>query len=209
MPPVESPPTAAPTAKASALRGELAALKIDRSRRPQTSPLAVMAWLLLAACLLAAAAGAAYWTLRDRLFPLPVVKVESVRIMTLGQAATTLTATGYLESRWQAAVGAKVPGRIANIPVEEGVKVKAGDVLAELEHSDLDAVLASRKVAVTLAEAQQSEAESNVAQAKRDIDRARDLSPRSGHRFRGGARRDGLRNSTGRGEGKGSGGGRG
>jgi RND family efflux transporter MFP subunit len=107
-----------------------------------------------------------------------VVKVDSVRIMTLGQARTTLTATGYLESRWQAAVGAKVPGRIADIPVEEGDKVEAGAVLAELEHSDLDAMLASRKVAVTSAEAQLAEAEFTLGQAQRDMAREQELNRR-------------------------------
>ncbi len=130
---------------------------------------------MVVAALFGAIAGGAYWAFRDRLFPLPVVKVESVRIMTLGQARTQLTATGYLESRWQAAVGAKVPGRISNIPVEEGDKVKAGDVLAELEHSDLDAMLASRKVAVQLAEAELSESQFNLAQADRDLVRERGI----------------------------------
>jgi RND family efflux transporter MFP subunit len=173
MPPLESPPTVAPAAKSKLLRDELAALKIDRSRRRPTSAVVMLAWLLVAIGLLGAAVGAGYWALRDRLFPLPVVKVESVRVMTLGQATTQLTATGYLESRWQAAVGAKAPGRIKSIPVEEGDKVKAGDVLAELEHSDLDAMLASRKVAVQQAEAELVEAESNLAQAKRDVERER------------------------------------
>lgn len=168
-------PSAAPPASKPALRGELSALKIDRSRRRGTPLVAKLGWLLLVLLLLAGAVGAGYWALRDRLFPLPVVQVDSVRIMTLGQAKTQLTATGYLESRWQAAVGAKAPGRIANIPVEEGTKVKAGDVLAELEHTDLDAMLASRKVEVTLAEAQLAEALSNMDQAKRDIDRERDV----------------------------------
>jgi RND family efflux transporter MFP subunit len=193
MPPIESaapaPPAAPgsptassqplapsrPLAKPSANRGELASLKIDRSRSRSTPASTKLLWIAILLALLAALVGAGYWALRDRLFPLPVVKVESVRIMTLGQAKTELTATGYLESRWQAAVGAKVPGRIANIPVEEGDVVKEGDVLAELEHSDLDAMLASRKVAVTLAEAQLAEAQSNLDQAKRDFERESDV----------------------------------
>jgi RND family efflux transporter MFP subunit len=165
----------ASAAKSNSLRDELAALRIDRSQRRRMSIAAMLAWFLLGAGLLAAVAGAGYWALRDRLFPLPVVNVESVRVMTLGQAATQLTATGYLESRWQAAVGAKAPGRIKSIPVEEGDKVKAGDVLAELEHSDLDAMLASRKVAVQQAEAELVEADSNLAQAKRDVERERSV----------------------------------
>ena len=179
MPPIESPPTPATRAKSANLRGELAALKIDRGRKRRASRFVVLIWLLLVAGGLAAIAGGAYWAFRDRLFPVPVVKVESVRIMTRGQARTQLTATGYLESRWQAAVGAKVPGRIANIPVEEGDKVKAGDILAELEHSDLDAMLASRKVAVAQAEAELAEAELNLAQADRDLVRERDVFQRN------------------------------
>jgi RND family efflux transporter MFP subunit len=175
MAPVESAAAPASVAKPSPLRDELSALKIDRRRRRRTSPLAVLLWLLVIGGLLAGAAGAGWWALKDRLFPLPVVETEAVRVMTIGQARTELTATGYLESRWQAAVGAKVPGRIANIPVEEGDEVKAGDILAELEHSDLDAMLASRRVDVQLAEAQLEEADSALAQAKRDVDRERDV----------------------------------
>jgi RND family efflux transporter MFP subunit len=180
MPPVEAPLAAPPSpVKGANLRGELSALRIDRSKRREPSWVVKAAWMGVVLAVLAGLIGAGYWAFRDRLFPLPVVKVESVRIMTLGQARTQLTATGYLESRWQAAVGAKVPGRIANIPVEEGDKVTAGDVLAELEHSDLDAMLASRKVAVELADAQLNEANSNVAQAERDLVRERDIFQRA------------------------------
>ncbi len=184
MPPAESTAAAstpAPPATSAAkghLREQLTALKIDRSRQPSASLGSRLIWLIVLALVLAALGGAAWWVLYDRLFPLPVVKVDSVRIMTLGQARTTLTATGYLESRWQAAVGAKVPGRIANIPVEEGDKVEAGDVLAELEHSDLDAMLASRKVAVISAEANFAEAQFTLAQAERNVVRERELNRR-------------------------------
>jgi RND family efflux transporter MFP subunit len=179
MSPVESPPTSPAGGKKLDLRGELSSLKIDRSKPRKSSLLGRLVVLLLILGLIAGIGGAAYWALHDRLFPLPVVKVDTARIMTKGQVSAQLTATGYLESRWQAAVGAKVPGRIANIPVEEGDKVKAGAVLAELEHSDLDAMLASRKVAVQLAEAQIDEAEYNLAQAERDKNRQRQLFERN------------------------------
>ena len=171
-------PPARPEAKAGLMRDELSSLRIDRSKMRKTSPLTLLAWLMLALLIVGGIGGAGYFALKDKLFPLPQVTVESVRVMTLGQAQTELTATGYLESRWQAAVGAKVPGRIAEIPVEEGSEVKAGDVLAELEHADLDAMLESRKVAVALAEAQLAEAKFNVTQSERDYARQQDLSKR-------------------------------
>jgi RND family efflux transporter MFP subunit len=181
MSPAESAPVApSPSAlpPKQGFRGELSALKIDRGKQRRPSLAGRLLWMFVAFALLAGLAGAGYWAFYDRLFPVPVVKVDSVRIMTLGQARTTLTATGYLESRWQAAVGAKVPGRIANIPVEEGDKVEAGAVLAELEHSDLDAMLASRKVAVTSAAAQLAEAEFTLGQAQRDMVREQELNRR-------------------------------
>lgn len=179
MPPPESSAPASSVGKTPSLREELSALKIDRTKRRSSSWAARLVWLLVILALLATAAGAGYWALYDRLFPLPEVKIALARIMTLGQVQAQLTATGYLESRWQAAVGAKVPGRIARIPVEEGDKVKKGDVLAELEHSDLDAALASRKVAVDLAKAQLAEAEFNVTQAERDLKREQDVMRRN------------------------------
>lgn len=179
MSPVESPPTVSPGGKKLDLRGELSSLKIDRSKPRKASLLGRLIGLILVLGVLAGIGGGAYWALRDRLFPLPEVKVDTARIMTKGQVSAQLTATGYLESRWQAAVGAKVPGRISNIPVEEGDKVKAGAVLAELEHSDLDATLASRKVAVQLAEAQISEAEFTLAQNERNMNRQRQLLERN------------------------------
>lgn len=176
MPPLES--TVPALGKTTSLRDELSALKIDRTKKRPTSWATRLFWLLVLLGLVGALVGAGYWVLRDRLFPVPVVKFSLARIMTQGQVQAQLTATGYLESRWQAAVGAKVPGRIAQIPVEEGTRVKAGDVLAELEHADLDAALASRKVAVELAEAQLAEATSNLVQAERNLKRERDLMSR-------------------------------
>jgi RND family efflux transporter MFP subunit len=176
---VETPPSSPGGGKKLDLRGELSSLKIDRSKARGPSLLSRLIWFVLVLAVLAGIGGGVFWALQDRLFPLPMVNVESARVMTKGQVSAQLTATGYLESRWQAAVGAKVPGRIASIPVEEGDKVRTGDVLAELEHSDLDASLASRKVAVTLAEAQVSEAEYTLAQNERNMKRQRQLYERN------------------------------
>ena len=114
------------------LRDELAALRIDRSRVAPRSRLRTVLWGGLAAVLLAGGAIALFAAFRDRLVPLPEVRTETVRVMSLSRADTVLTATGYLESRAQAAVGAKSPGRVAQVLVEEGAKVKQGDLLAVL-----------------------------------------------------------------------------
>ena len=125
--------------------------------------------------LLAAIAGGGYYLLSERLAGPLAVKVDTVRLVSLGQINTVLTATGYLESRQQAAVGAKAPGRVARVLVEEGDKVHAGDLLAELEHSDLDAMLASKTAQVRYAEAVAAEAKRQAAQKERDFAREQSL----------------------------------
>ncbi|MBX3414533.1 MAG: efflux RND transporter periplasmic adaptor subunit [Pirellulales bacterium] len=151
-------------------RPELSALRIDRSRK-SSSRGTWLAFVLVVLALAAAGGGVAWWMLGDSFERRIVVKTDTVRVMTLGQASRVLTATGYLESRKQAAVGAKAPGRIAKMLVEEGDTVEAGDLLAELEHSDLDATLASRKVEVTQREAELNEAHNMLVLADRNFAR--------------------------------------
>lgn len=161
-------------ASATKLRDDLAALRIDRTMRTQRSGLGK--WFVLAVvALVLAAAGGAYFVLSDRLAGPIAVKVDTVRLVSLGQINTVLTATGYLESRQQAAVGAKAPGRVARVLVEEGAKVRAGDLLAELEHSDLDAMLASKQAQVKYAEAVAAESKRQAAQKERDFAREQSL----------------------------------
>lgn len=156
------------------LRAELAALRIDRSRRRGRGWFSRLLMLLLLLGL-GATAGLAGWKYRDLLRPLPQVKTDTVRVMTQGQARTVLTVTGYLESRWQAAVGAKVAGRIESIPVEEGMRVRKGDILAVIEHADLQAALLERKAAVEQAKAELADVEIVAEQRARDLARERRL----------------------------------
>ncbi len=73
------------------------------------------------------------------------VKTAPVRAMSPGEVSSILDAKGYLKSRFQAQIGAKQPGRVQEVRVEEGTPIKKGDVLAILEHNDMKAILESRK----------------------------------------------------------------
>ena len=162
-------------ATASNLRNELAALRIDRTRTKRSSGRGFALFVILFFMLLAGGGIGLYVAFGEQLQRPLAVRVDTVRLVSLGQVNTVLTATGYLESRQQAAVGAKSPGRVAQVLVEEGDKVKKGDLLAELEHADLDAMLASRKVQVQHAEAMLSEAKRIVQQRERDFSREQEL----------------------------------
>lgn len=170
----------------STLRDELASLKIDR-HRPRAAKPAVMApqqavrrrdggsavlrllslvlWLIPIGLI----AGVSYFAYQQYLNAQPkvVVKTVAVRAMTPGEANTLLEAKGYLKSRYQAQIGAKVPGRVREIKVEEGTRVKKGEVLAVLEHEDLRAQLESRKAMLARSTFDLEEARSDLI-TKRD-----------------------------------------
>jgi RND family efflux transporter MFP subunit len=113
--------------------------------------------------------------IRDQLQPRPEVSVALVQKMTAGEAEKLLTAKGYLQSHFQALVGAKVPGRVERLLIEEGKKVKQGDLLAVLEHADLDATLETRKAMIQRSEAELREARSDLAEKERKFRRANQL----------------------------------
>ena len=99
---------------------------------------------------------------------LPQVETTRVQVLTPTQASTVLTATGYTYARSRAAVGAKIIGRVVELPVDEGDTIATGDIIAVLDSEDLQA-------SVNLAEASLNEARARLADAEREFARQADL----------------------------------
>ncbi len=77
------------------------------------------------------------------------------------QAYTVLNASGYVVAQRKAAVSSKSTGRLAFLGVEEGSRVKKGQVLASLENEDL---IAARDQAI--AQVKQAEADLGTSRAE-------------------------------------------
>ncbi|HET7747720.1 MAG TPA: efflux RND transporter periplasmic adaptor subunit [Vicinamibacteria bacterium] len=147
------------------LKGDLASLRIDRgvvaepaSRKwPWILGLLVVTVLGVIGLLRARGAG---------------VEVEAVTatVSRAGDAsapaAPILTASGYLVARRKAVVSAKIQGRLAELRVEEGSRVKKGELLARLESADYEAQVRRARAAVTRAEADLGEAERQMRLAR-------------------------------------------
>jgi RND family efflux transporter MFP subunit len=103
------------------------------------------------------------------------VRLTSVTVQKGRSADAVVVATGYVESRRQARIGARAVGRINLITFEEGDKVIEGQLLAELDHKDLDASIAASKASVARAKAALEEQMVQVKQSKRQWDRAESL----------------------------------
>jgi RND family efflux transporter MFP subunit len=105
----------------------------------------------------------------------PVVEVASARPAGDVRADALLNASGYVTPRRRATVAAKVTGQIKDIYAEEGLHVKAGQVLAILDCSQPDAALASAKTDRDATAAARSDLEVQLSYAERELQRAEGL----------------------------------
>jgi len=155
---------------------DLSRLQIDRDAAPRRR------WLpwtvLLAAAILAATA---YPRVRAALAERRAPEVEvarATRLASTDPSATelpVLVATGYVIARRSSEVGVKVGGRLGTMKIEEGSRVRAGDVIATIEHADLDAQLAAARRAVEEAQAQLGQYTAAREEDRRNVDRQRAL----------------------------------
>jgi len=151
------------------LKGELASLRIDRDR-PARSP---WRWPLLLLIPVVLALGALYTVRARDALRATEVQTASASLTSGGSAAAgspVLTASGYLVARRKAVVSAKIQGRLAELRVEEGSRVREGALLARLESSDYEAQVRRAAAAVERAQADLAEGErqARVAQGLAD-----------------------------------------
>jgi len=103
-----------------------------------------------------------------------IVAIWSYRNRKEGYRGGNITTTGTMEAV-QVTLGFKVAGKVAEVPVSEGDRVRAGQVLALLDSRDLDVAVSSATAAVESARAAAGEARANRVKADKDLARARDL----------------------------------
>jgi RND family efflux transporter MFP subunit len=84
-----------------------------------------------------------------------------------------LTASGYVVARRKAVVSAKIQGRLADLRVEEGARVREGEVIARLESQDYDAQVRRAEAQVQQAEAQIASGRAAIRRAEADLGEAR------------------------------------
>jgi RND family efflux transporter MFP subunit len=149
------------------LKGELASLRIDRDKPSAARP---WRWPVLLLVPVLIALGALY-ALRAR-DALGAVEVETASATLSGAGAgpaagsPVLAASGYLVARRKAVVSAKIQGRLSDLRVEEGSRVREGQLIARLESSDYEAQVRRAAAAVQRAEADLAEAERQARVAR-------------------------------------------
>ena len=148
----------------SDLKTELASLRIDRDRPRARSRRWPLLLLLPALVLLAV-----LYTMRagGSRGGLEVETVQAVLVPGGASAggAAILTASGYVVARRKAVVSAKIQGRLADLRVEEGDRVREGELIARLESNDYEAQVQRAHALLQRAEAELAENERLLRQA--------------------------------------------
>jgi RND family efflux transporter MFP subunit len=145
---------------------DLSGLTIDRDApHGETSPNRRFLYFAAAFLVLFAAAIVGW-----RLTHPPELRVQVARAESLGgvpgaSAAEILTANGYVVARQRASVSTEVSGRLSRLLVEEGSRVRKGQVLGILQNDDQRAALESARAALASAQARAAEEAANARQA--------------------------------------------
>ena len=144
----------------SELRNDLAGLKIDRGVQASPRRFSVL-WLLPAVLFLG---GLYFLRFQNRTVEVATVKVTKTEVsaesISAGNAgAPLLTASGYIVARRKAVVSAKIQGRLSSLRVEEGSRVREGEIIARLENRDYLAQVERADASVQRAEADVAEAQ--------------------------------------------------
>jgi RND family efflux transporter MFP subunit len=150
----------------SDLKSDLASLRIDDAR-PARSPWRRPLLLLIPVVVVLAA----LYAMRARqAFSAVEVDIGQTGVSAppaAGQpGAPMLTASGYMTVRRRAVVSAKIQGRLSALNVEEGDRVREGDVIARLEAQDMAAQFQRARAQVQRADADLSEQRRLAAQAE-------------------------------------------
>lgn len=144
---------------------QIVAKKSGRRRR-------VWLWLALVAVLLA---GGWYWQSRTAATAQPsftTVKAAPADI------TVTVTAVGTVEPIETVAVAAQVTGIITALPASANMEVKAGQPLASIDTSTLEATVARDRAALAAQEAALAQAQATRDEAASALDRARKMADR-------------------------------
>ena len=152
---------------------DLSRLQIDRGaaalkakRRPRWVKWAIAAGI--------AALLVAFLAVRSATGPV-TVDVAAVSTAYPTQGITVLNATGRVAAWRKAAVSTKATGRLEWLGVQEGSRVKSGDVIARLESQDVSATRDSAVANLGASQANLEQGEAEMRDADSSLKRAEDL----------------------------------
>jgi RND family efflux transporter MFP subunit len=152
---------------------DLSKLRIDKQRISQRQGKKKRYFLLSVALLVIFSLVVLYF--KGVLRPAVQVQVTAVQRIYPAQTFTLLNASGYVVAQRKAAVASKVTGRLVFLGVEEGNRVKKGEVIARLENDDVRAAVERVMADVKVAQFNVQQSQAELDDAALDFTRKRQL----------------------------------
>jgi RND family efflux transporter MFP subunit len=146
-------------------------LRIQRKPAPESKP---FLWrFIVAALILLFSAALAWWYFLPGTVEVQTAEAREAASSAAGQ--TVLNASGYVTARREATVSSKVTGKVDEVLIEEGMKVKAGQVLARLDDTNVKASLDVAEAQWDSAKASLEETRAEIKQADQEFQRISEL----------------------------------
>ena len=109
------------------------------------------------------------WNKREK--PIPVTTETAIR-KTIVQ---TVSATGKIQPEVEVKISPEVAGEIIELPVEDGMRVKKGDLLVKIKPDSYKALLEQQEAAISAAKATNLQQKATMLKSEHDFKRAEDL----------------------------------
>src|SRR4051794_10752995 len=103
--------------------------------------------------------------------PIPVTTEKAVRKTIL----QSVSATGKIQPETEVKISPEVAGEIIELPVEDGMQVKKGDLLVKIKPDSYKALLKQQEAAISAAKATNLQQKATMLKTDHDFKRARDL----------------------------------
>src|SRR5216110_1060430 len=109
------------------------------------------------------------WNKREK--PIPVTTETAIR-KTIVQ---TVSATGKIQPEVEVKISPEVAGEIIELPVEDGMRVKKGDLLVKIKPDSYKALLEQQEAAISAAKATNLQQKATMLKTEQDLKRAEDM----------------------------------
>ena len=103
--------------------------------------------------------------------PIPVTTEKAVRRTIL----QTVSATGKVQPETEVRISPEVAGEIIELPVEDGMQVKKGDLLLKIKPDSYKALLEQQEAAISAAKATNLQQKATMLKTEHDLRRSKDL----------------------------------
>jgi HlyD family secretion protein len=113
--------------------------------------------------------GSIIWGKREK--PIPVTTETAIR-KTIVQ---TVSATGKIQPEIEVKISPEVAGEITELPVDDGMRVKKGDLLLKIKPDSYKALLEQQEAAISAAKATNLQQKATMMKTEHDLKRAEDL----------------------------------